>query len=190
MDKLNLPQFKYKIKYIQDKALIFDIIRKKFVVLTPEEWVRQHFIHFLIDEYKYPKGLIKIETQITQIKRNTDYTDKNTDYEHPPSPLFRGDKERLHRLKDISPAYWADRRGKRCDLIIYDGSGQPYLIVECKAPSVKITQKTFDQIARYNYSLKAAYLIVTNGLLHFCCRIDHREKKYEYLDYIPINPKF
>ncbi|MCH8318610.1 MAG: type I restriction enzyme HsdR N-terminal domain-containing protein, partial [Bacteroidetes bacterium] len=88
-----------------------------------------------MDEYKYPKGLIKIETQIT---RNTDHTD----YEHPPSPLFRGDKERLHRLKEVSPAYWADRRGKRSDIIIYDGSGQPYLIVECKAPSVKITQKT------------------------------------------------
>jgi len=173
MDKLNLPEFIYKVKYIGEKAYIFDLIRRKFVVLTPEEWVRQHFVHYLIDEYKYPKGLIKIEsglrnteTQITQIIRKKDYTD-------------------LNRLKEVSPAWWADRRGKRCDIIIYNGSGQPYMIVECKAPSVKITQKTFDQIARYNYSLKAAYLIVTNGLLHFCCRIDHRERKYEYLDYIP-----
>ncbi|MBW8049403.1 MAG: type I restriction enzyme HsdR N-terminal domain-containing protein [Cytophagales bacterium] len=138
-----------------------------------------------MDEYKYPKGLIKIESGL----RNTDHTLLNkrdltgqADYK----------KERLpprnrgrHRLKEVSPAYWADRRGKRCDIIVYDGSGQPYMVVECKAPSVKITQKTFDQIARYNYSLKATYLIVTNGLLHFCCRIDHRERKYEYLDYIP-----
>lgn len=167
MDKLNLPEFAYKVKYTGEKAYIFDLIRRKFVVLTPEEWVRQHFIHYLIDEYKYPKGLIKIESGL----RNTDHT------------AYK--KERLHGSKEVSPAYWADRRGKRCDIIIYDGSGQPYLIVECKAPSVKITQKAFDQIARYNYSLKATYLIITNGLLHFCCKINHRERKYEYLDYIP-----
>lgn len=162
MEKLNLPGFAYKVKYIGEKAYIFDLIRRKFVVLTPEEWVRQHFVHYLIDEYKYPKGLIKIESGLRYIKiTNSSET------------------------KEISPAYWTDRRGKRCDIIIYDGNGQPYLIVECKAPSVKITQKAFDQIARYNYSLKATYLIITNGLLHFCCKINHRERKYEYLDYIP-----
>jgi hypothetical protein len=122
MQTLNLPTYNFKLKNSQNKTLIFDKLRKKYVVLTPEEWVRQHFVHFLIDQKKYPETLIAIEKQLT-----------------------------INNLK------------KRTDILIFNSDGKPEVVIECKAPSIKISQKTFDQIARYNLQLKADFLIVTNG---------------------------
>jgi hypothetical protein len=144
MQKLNLPQYKFKLKSNENKTLIFDKVRKKYFVLTPEEWVRQHYISFLIEEKKYPVSLIAIEKQLT-----------------------------INGLK------------KRSDILIFNTNGKPEIIVECKAPSVKITQETFDQIARYNLTLKANYLVVTNGLQHIFCKIDTLKESYIFLPEIP-----
>lgn len=144
MQKLNLPSFHFKIKNSENKTLIFDILRKKFLVLTPEEWVRQHFVYFLLETKKYPKSLIALEKQFT-----------------------------------------INNRKKRTDILIFDKNGKHDIIVECKAPSIKITQDTFDQIARYNLALKANYLIVTNGLQHYYCKMDFENETYIFLKEIP-----
>ncbi|AOW16617.1 restriction endonuclease subunit R [Polaribacter vadi] len=144
MQKLNLPNYKFKLKSSENKTLIFDNFRKKYFVLTPEEWVRQHFVQFLIDEKKYPVSLIAIEKQLT-----------------------------------------INNRKKRTDILVFNTDGNPDIIVECKAPQIKITQATFDQIARYNLKLKANYLIVTNGLDHFYCKMDFEKETYIFLKEIP-----
>lgn len=144
MIKLNLPNYKFKLKSSENKTLIFDNFRKKYFVLTPEEWVRQHFVQFLIDEKKYPVSLIAIEKQLT-----------------------------------------INNRKKRTDILVFNTDGNPDIIVECKAPQIKITQATFDQIARYNLKLKANYLIVTNGLDHFYCKMDFEKETYIFLKEIP-----
>tara|TARA_B110001450_G_scaffold74338_1_gene70814 strand:- start:282 stop:728 length:447 start_codon:yes stop_codon:yes gene_type:complete len=144
MQKLNLPTYNFKLKSSQNKTLIFDKLRKKYLVLTPEEWVRQHFVQFLIDEKKYPTSLIALEKQLT-----------------------------INNLK------------KRSDILIFNKKGNHEIIVECKAPKIKITQDTFDQIARYNLKLKAKFLIVTNGLEHFYCKMDFKNKTYIFLKEIP-----
>ena len=124
--------------------LIFDKLRKKYMVLTPEEWVRQHFVHFLIDKKNYPTSLIALEKQLT-----------------------------------------INNRKKRTDILVFNTEGSPEIIVECKAPSIKITQDTFDQIARYNLKLQANFLIVTNGLEHFYCKMDFENETYIFLKEIP-----
>lgn len=144
MDKLNLPSYKITIKIINNKTHVFDIIRKKYVSLTPEENVRQHFIHYLIHEKEYPPGLIKVEKEI--------------------------------KTKFISG---------RGDIVVFDRNGEPFLIVECKAPEVKISQKSFDQIARYCIKLKAHYVVATNGMEHYCCKLDFEQHKITYLKEIP-----
>ncbi len=144
MIKLNLPSFSFKFKSMENKLYIFDMLRKKYVVLTPEEWVRQNFIRYLIKNKKYPKSIIAIEKQL-KINNTT----------------------------------------KRTDILLFDKNGNPDIIVECKAPSIKINQETFDQIARYNLKLNANFLIVTNGLQHFYCKIDHQLEKYHFLKDIP-----
>ena len=144
MQKLNLPIYHFKLKKNKNKTYIFDQIRKKYMVLTPEEWVRQHFVKFLIDEKKYPVSLIAIEKQLT-----------------------------INNLK------------KRSDILVFNAKGIPDIIVECKSPSIKITQDTFDQIARYNLKLQANYLVVTNGLEHFYCKMDYEKETYIFLKEIP-----
>ncbi len=144
MHQLNLPTYKFKIKSNENKYAIFDIVRKKYVSLTPEEWVRQHFIHYLIEEKKYPISLIAIEKKIT-----------------------------INKLT------------KRTDILVFNAKGLPHIIVECKAPSVNITQNAFDQIARYNLKLNANYLLVTNGLKHYYCKMDFSKEEYVFLDTIP-----
>ncbi len=144
MIQLNLPNFDIKLRKAEGRIEAFDIIRKKFVVLTPEEWVRQNFIHFLISNYKYPKSLIKIESGLKY-----------------------------------------NKLGKRSDILVYDRAGLPFLLVECKAPEVKISQKTFEQAGLYNFSLKARYMAVSNGLDHFCCRLDAENRNYHFLPDIP-----
>ena len=144
MQKLNLPIYHFKLKKDKNKTYIFDQIRKKYMVLTPEEWVRQHFVKYLVDEKKYPISLIAIEKQLT-----------------------------INNLK------------KRSDILVFNANGKPDVIVECKSPSVKITQDTFDQIARYNLKLQANYLVVTNGLEHFYCKMDYEKETYIFLKEIP-----
>ncbi|REE82054.1 type I restriction and modification enzyme subunit R-like protein [Lutibacter oceani] len=144
MQPLNLPTYKFRIKSSENKHFIFDIIRKKYMILTPEEWVRQHFIHYLIEEKKYPISLIAVEKKLT-----------------------------INKLT------------KRTDILVFNNKGVPNIIVECKAPSVKITQETFDQIARYNLKLDANYLITTNGLEHFYCKMDTKNEQYIFLKNIP-----
>lgn len=144
MIPLNLPQFEFKIQETEGKLSIFDILRKKYVALTPEEWVRQHFIHLLIVNYNYPKSLIKIESGL-----------------------------KYHQLS------------KRSDIVVYDRSGNLFLVVECKAASVPVSQETFNQAARYSFSLRAKHLAVTNGLKHYCCRVDYDTSKIEYLKDLP-----
>ncbi|WP_418653247.1 type I restriction enzyme HsdR N-terminal domain-containing protein [Tenacibaculum soleae] len=144
MQKLNLPNYIFKLKSNENKTLIFDKWRKKYMVLTPEEWVRQHFVQYLIDEKKYPVSLIAIEKQLT-----------------------------INNLK------------KRTDIVIFSSDGMPDIIVECKAPKIKISQDTFDQIARYNLKLNANYLVVTNGLQHYFCKLDKENETYIFLKEIP-----
>ena len=142
--KLNLPKIVLKTKLVKGTIQVFDIVRKKYFKLTSEEWVRQHFIHYLNSNKGYPFGLMRIEKMAK----------------------FNG-------LKN------------RADVVLYDNKGLPNMIVECKAPHVKITQDTFDQIARYNFKLKVKYLVVTNGIQHFCCAMDYEKKKIDFLASIP-----
>ncbi len=144
MQELNLPIYNFRLKSSENKTLIFDKLRKKYLVLTPEEWVRQHYVHFLINQKKYPVSLIALEKQLT-----------------------------------------INNRKKRTDILVFNKEGNHEIIVECKAPSIKITQATFDQIARYNLKLKANYLIVTNGLEHFYCKMDFENETYIFLKEIP-----
>lgn len=144
MQKLNLPIYSIKLKKKGNKTLVFDPIRKKYIVLTPEEWVRQNFIQFLINEKNYPASLIAIEMGIDLLNTK-----------------------------------------KRCDIVLYNTKGLPHMIVECKAPSIKISQDTFDQIARYNMTLKTDLLVVTNGMQHYICIMDHQDKLYNFLKEIP-----
>ena len=144
MFRLNLPTYEIKIAQRGNKQLIFDFLRRKYVALTPEEWVRQHFVHYLIEHKGYPAGLIGNEVELNV-----------------------GEK----RL--------------RCDTILYNKVAQPQMIIEYKAPQIKLQQKTFDQISAYNLLLKVDYLIVSNGIQHICCRMDYENQKYCFLEDIP-----
>ena len=144
MLKLNLPPFDINVKKVNGRASVFDPIRRKFIAVTPEEWVRQHFVNFLLTERGYPQTLIANEIQIN----------------------LNGQK-------------------KRCDTVVYSREPAPVMIIEYKAPDVNITQAVFDQIVRYNIVLKVQYLIVSNGLNHYCCRMDYQKQTYEYLPEIP-----
>jgi type I site-specific restriction-modification system R (restriction) subunit len=140
MQQLNLPSYNLNIK----NGEVFDIIRRKYVRYTPEERVRQYFVHFLIEDKKYPQSLMSTET---------------------PLKLFN--------------------TSKRTDITVYDRNGTPLLLAECKAPGVKITQEVFNQIARYNIKVCAKFLVVTNGIEHYCVKLDKDTKKYEFLKEIP-----
>lgn len=146
MDKLNLPVYSFKIKKASNNKLyIFDAIRKKSILLTPEEWVRQHLIRFLIEEKEFPASLISIESGI-----------------------------KVNQL------------ARRYDALVYNRQGNPILLIECKAPSVRINQDTFDQILAYNWRVQASYLIVSNGINHYCCKINPVTRKFDFLEDIPM----
>ncbi len=144
MQKLNFPEYSFRFKSSENKTLVFDEIRKKFVVLTPEEWVRINLVQFLIKEKNYPKSLINVEKQL--------------------------------KLNNTV---------KRYDVVVFNNDGSIFLIVECKAPTIAITQDTFDQVARYNLALEAQFLMVSNGLEHYYCKMDFEEKRYVFLESIP-----
>ena len=144
MPKLNLPNAILKTKLVGGTTQVFDAVRKKYLVLTPEEWVRQHFIHYLNSEKKYPLGLMGVEQMVK-------YNEQST----------------------------------RADIVLYTNEGKPNMIVECKAPKVKITQDAFNQIAKYNFKLRVDFLVVTNGMRHFCCAMDYESNKITFLEEIP-----
>lgn len=144
MQKLNFPNYSFRFKNSENKTYIFDVIRKKFLFLTPEEWVRQHVVNFLIEEMNYPKSLINVE--------------------------------KLVKVNGIN---------KRYDVVVFRNDGSIFLLVECKAPEVNITQQTFDQIAQYNLVLKAENLMVTNGLNHYFCQMDFENEHYIFLKELP-----
>ncbi len=144
MTQLNLPFYEFRTSQKDGRTLIFDAYRRRWVKLNPEEWVRQHFVRYLVEEKQYPSALMAIE----------------------------------HSLQ-------INRQVFRADAVVFSTSGKPLLIIECKAPEVKITQKVFDQIVRYNFRFQVDFLIVTNGLSHFCCKIDKTNLTYEFLTEIP-----
>jgi len=144
MQKLNLPEYSFKFKTREDKDYIFDSLRRKYVRLTPEEWVRQNFVQFLIIEKKYSVSLITVEA-LVKVNNNP----------------------------------------QRADLVVFDRAGNPVLVAEFKATEIKISQQTFDQIVRYNMQLKVKFLIVSNGMEHYCCKIKYVENTYEFLQEIP-----
>ena len=144
MQKLNFPTYSFRFKNSENKVAIFDEIRKKFVQLTPEEWVRQHTVRFLIDVKKYPKSLINVE--------------------------------KILKINGMS---------KRYDVVVFNSDGSIHILVECKSTDVKITQMVFDQIARYNSTLKSNYLMITNGLNHYFCKMDFNTEQYLFLETIP-----
>ncbi len=144
MFPLNLPPINAKIKQDEGKAFVFDPLRKRFVRLTPEEWVRQHFVSFLVNHKGYPSTLIANETSIC--------------------------------LNGMS---------RRCDSVVYRSSLDPLVIVEYKSPQVSIGKKTFMQANSYNQVLRVPYIIITNGLSHYCCRIDYSAMTVTFLDDIP-----
>lgn len=144
MLELKLPPFEKKITQKDNKPFILDIIRRQYVALTPEEWVRQHFVHFLINYKGFPHSLMANEVQL--------------------------------KLNGMS---------RRCDTVVYDRTLTPRIIVEYKAPTVNITQQVFDQICRYNMVLQVDYLIVSNGLAHYCCKVDYSTRSYSFLREIP-----
>jgi hypothetical protein len=144
MIRLNFPQYSFKVKHLSTNSHIFDTVRRKYVMLTPEEWVRQHVVQWLAEEKNVPKGLIAVESSLV--------------------------------LNSMS---------KRADIVVYENAGKPLLIVECKAPSVKIDQKVFDQVARYNMVHKANYLMVTNGFVSVFASINHQEPSYAFIPELP-----
>ena len=138
MLKLSFPNYEFRLKKINQKRFIFDEIRKKFVELTPEEWVRQNCIRFLEKEKKFNKSLISVEKKIN-----------------------------------------LNNTTKRFDILVYDSDGSCILLVECKAPNIKIEQNSFDQIIRYNQVVNAKFLMVTNGIIHYYCKINNIQNKIE-----------
>lgn len=144
MTRLNLPPFEIKLRGTKAQPQIFDILRKKYIALTPEEWVRQHFVHFLVEHKGYPAALMANEIQ-----------------------LKVGEKT------------------LRADSVLYSRDLKPRMIIEYKAPHIPITQKVFDQISIYNMLLHVDYLVVSNGLQHYICKMDYNDKKYLFLKDIP-----
>ena len=145
MKQLNLPQYSFRVSGKEGNEMILDPLRRRFVKLTPEEWVRQNFIQYLIIEGKYPAGLLGIEV------------------------MFR-----FNKLK------------RRVDILVHDRSGKPIMIVECKSTEIEIDENVFEQIATYNMKFKVPYLVVTNGMHHYACKMNHQEMKFEYLLVIPL----
>ncbi len=143
--QLNLPEFELKTrKTAVDKVEVFDVFRKKYVALTPEEWVRQHFLHYLVNQKAYPASLISVEKGLS-----------------------------INKMQ------------KRFDAVVYDNKGMPLVLIEFKSPKVELNQKTFDQVSVYNLKMKVKYLIISNGLKHYCCRMGYETNTYNFLKEVP-----
>jgi hypothetical protein len=144
MYELNLPKYEIQLRGTREKPEIFDFLRRRYVKLTPEEWVRQHFVHWIVEHKGYPKGLLgnEIELQVGEKKL-------------------------------------------RCDSILYDSNAHPVMIIEYKAPTIALSQKVFDQISAYNLLLHVDYLVMSNGIEHYCCQMDYERNCYYFLQDIP-----
>lgn len=139
-----MPPYAYKLKQNNGSVQIWDAVRRKYVVLTPEEWVRQHFIAYLVGSKKYPLGRIGNEISLS-----------------------------------------LNGRSRRCDTLVYDAEGQPLVLIEYKAPHIPMSQKVFEQAVRYNICFRVPYIMLSNGISHYCCRIDYDSRKYSFLTEIP-----
>jgi hypothetical protein len=144
MQKLNLPSFDFKIIKQENELFIFDRIRKKYMLLTREEWVRQNFMEYLIHELNYSPNLMRVEMNLM-----------------------------------------VNNMPRRCDIVVYNNKGEPKLIVECKAPEIRLNNKVFEQIAGYNIKLRVDFLVITNGMKHYCCKMDYHFDSYNFLQGIP-----
>lgn len=147
MQQLNLPPVKVDTRIIDGKYHIFDCIRKRYLLLTPEEWVRQHFIQYLLVHHSYSKGLISVEGGM-----------------------------KYNQLM------------KRTDILVYNNFGKPYLLIECKSFEITLNNKAVEQAAVYNKKIMAPYVLITNGLQHYCCHLNSRKSRYEIYDDIPPAP--
>ncbi len=141
---LNLPPANLKVVNRDGSSYVFDILRRRYIKITPEEWVRQHFVHYLIHHKGYPASQMANEISLT-----------------------------------------LGTTSKRCDSVLYGIHAQPRMIIEYKAPHIALTQKVFDQISRYNICLHVDYLCISNGLSHYCCRMDYEHNTYQFLPEIP-----
>lgn len=144
MIKLNLPSYAYKLKQHNGSVQIWDTVRRKYVALTPEEWVRQHFIAYLVGGKGYPVGRIGNEISLN-----------------------------------------LNGRSRRCDTLIYDAEGQPLVLIEYKAPHIAVSQKVFEQAIRYNICFRVPYIILSNGMSHYCCHVDYDTGEFRFLTEIP-----
>ena len=144
MRKLKLPEYDFQHRKEDGKPYVLDIFRKKYVMLTPEEEVRQRFARYLMEEKGYPASLMMTEFSL--------------------------------KLNEMT---------RRCDILVHKPAGKPSVLIECKAPEVKISNATFDQVARYNMVFRVKYLMVTNGLKHYCCYLDFETRKVNFLEQIP-----
>jgi hypothetical protein len=144
IQQLNLPEYPLRLRENEGRREIFDSIRRLWVAHTPEEWVRQNFVRYLVSEKQMPETLIAIEKSLT-----------------------------LNKLT------------KRTDILVHSRQGKPLLLVECKSPQTAINQKVFEQIGRYNLALRVKYLVVTNGLQHYCARIDWEKQQFDFLNEVP-----
>lgn len=145
MQQLNLPPFNIKVAEREGQTTIYDFLRHRYIRLTPEEWVRQHFTHFLVEHKGYPTALLANEVTI-----------------------------------DVNGV------ARRCDSVLYKAAGgMPRMIIEYKAPHIHITQSVFQQIYSYNSVLRADYLIVSNGINHYCCHVDYDNMRVDFLKDIP-----
>ena len=144
MNGLNFPEYNFRMRMNGTAKEIFDTVRRRWVIITPEEWVRQHVITWLRETKHFPGSLMAVEKQIKV------------------NGLLR-----------------------RCDVVCHDARMQPLVMVECKSPDVAITQELFDQAARYNLTVGAKYFLLTNGLRHFCCMMDHEKQQWTFLPELP-----
>jgi hypothetical protein len=147
MTSLNLPPFDYKLKKAEGKLWIFDIIRKKYIVLTPEEWVRQHFVHLLIEQKKYPRSLIRVEGGL-----------------------------KYNKLQ------------KRSDVLVFNREGAAWMLIECKAPEIRLTENSVFQASVYNATLRAEYVVVSNGLSHLYAKVDWENGTTFWINDLPDFP--
>ena len=144
MMTLNLPPAELRLSQRNGQTMVFDFLRRRYIKLTPEEWVRQHFVHYLVHHKGYPQELLANEVSLV-----------------------------------------LNTTSKRCDTVLYDKEARPLAIMEYKAPSIQLTQKTFDQISRYNIVMRVPFLMVSNGLQHYCCRVDYETNVCTFLPEIP-----
>jgi len=142
---LNFPKYEFKLSEVGGKRYIFDEQRRKNIMLTPEEWVRQHLIKFLIEDRKFPSSLIAVER-----------------------------------------AFEVNKISKRFDVLVFGKSGKPLFLIECKSPSIKISQDVFFQVSVYNKALQVPYLLVSNGLQHLLWKFSDEMHNFEFLNEIPI----